>query len=59
MAYFEMQANDGATAAGQPPKPEHVKAIMQARTLDYSREVAEAHKNGNAPPDPGTNGGGQ
>lgn len=51
-ALLEMIAENGATPAGQLPPVEHIDALREMDDLDRGRiqEVAEAHRNGNAPP---------
>lgn len=50
-AYAQMVEQDGATAAGETPRPEDIEALFQAGELGQAERVREAHANNGNPPD--------
>lgn len=50
-ALISMMAQDGATPAGEMPRPGDLEALQQAHELGQAGQVREAHANNNAPPD--------
>lgn len=54
-ALIDVIVQDGVTPAGEVPA-DHVEAIRGVGQLGTAREVAQAHAQGNAPPDVGRGG---
>jgi len=44
-ALLDMMESDGATPAGEPPRPEDLEALRKTRKLGSAREIAENFKN--------------
>lgn len=52
-ALLRMQEEAGASAAGNPPPADYVAALRDVEQLGDADRVADAHADGNAPPDVG------
>lgn len=56
-AHRQMIVEDGATARGEQPPPEHLEALDAADAAEQIEVVRAAHAEGRAPPDDLGNGG--
>jgi hypothetical protein len=50
-ALSRMFEQDGATAAGEAPRPEDFAALEETRDLGHAEQVRQAHAAGDPPPD--------
>lgn len=57
-ALLRMIAEGGASGPGNLPPAKYVEALNGVGTLGKVREVAQAHKQGSPPPEPGATSGG-